>query len=134
MSESLKTTSTPPILDLLHQSSEFVVVQKPSGVAVHRGWAPEKDVVMRRLRNQLDQWVWPIHRLDKGTSGALLFALNRRMARLLNELFQKRKVHKSYLALVRGIPEPEGLIDYAIPRSKKASIQSQKIKTALETA
>ena len=105
-------------LEILYEGHELVAIQKPSGLAVHRGWAPEKDVAMRRLRNQLRKWVWPVHRLDRGTSGVLLFALNKERAGEIGRLFQEGLIKKNYLALVRGVPAPEGEIDYAIPRSE----------------
>ncbi len=66
------------------------------------------------LRDQIGQRVYPVHRLDKPTSGVLLFALDRQTARQLGERFTLGKIAKTYLAVVRGITETEGLIDYPL--------------------
>lgn len=62
----------------------------------------EERNAMRCLRDQIGQWVYPVHRLDKATSGVLLFAKNGEIAKLLSEQFETRSVEKKYVALVRG--------------------------------
>jgi tRNA pseudouridine65 synthase len=69
---------------------------------------------MSRLRDQIGQWVYPIHRLDRPVSGILLFALNPETARRMGTAFQARDTRKTYLALVRGYCEDEGIIDYPL--------------------
>jgi tRNA pseudouridine65 synthase len=81
---------------------------KPSGLAVHRGWAVADHYALDLLRDQLGARVYPVHRLDQPTSGVLVFALSPVVARSLGEAFTSRAVRKRYLALVRGIP-PEAL-------------------------
>lgn len=106
-------------ITLLYVDDHVVVADKPSGLLVHRGWADDDDVAMFRVRDALGgAHVHPIHRLDRGTSGALLFARGREAAAVLSKSFEERRVEKRYLALVRGTPPAEGLIDYAIPRSE----------------
>jgi tRNA pseudouridine65 synthase len=69
------------------------------------------------LRDQLGRPVWPAHRLDKGTSGVLLFALNADTARLLGQAFESGDgLQKTYRAVVRGWPADEGLIDHPLKR------------------
>jgi tRNA pseudouridine65 synthase len=68
------------------------------------------------LRDQIGQPVYPVHRLDKGTSGVLLFALQREVGRLLNSQFERGEVAKTYLAVVRGYPPEAGEIDHPLPR------------------
>ena len=109
-----------PEIAILFQDEDVVVVNKPAGLIVHRGWAQDRVVMMSLVRNQLDREVFPAHRLDRGTSGALLFALHPEALRTRNSAFDAGSVDKRYLALVRGRPEPaEGLIDYAIPRGEE---------------
>jgi tRNA pseudouridine65 synthase len=109
-----------PKIAILFRDDDVVVVDKPAGLIVHRGWAQDRVVMMSLVRNQLDREVFPAHRLDRGTSGALLFALSPEALRTLNTAFENGNVEKRYLALVRGRPEPsEGLIDYAIPRGEE---------------
>lgn len=103
---------------ILYQDDDLVVVNKPSGLAVHRGMTQDKVVAMTVLRDQLGQYVYPIHRLDRGASGALLFALSSQMAAQLNALFEQSQLTKHYLLLCRGIPADEGFIDHPVPRSE----------------
>lgn len=105
-------------ITLLFVDEHVVVADKPSGLLVHRGWDNDDDVALFRVRDAVGQHVHPIHRLDRGTSGALLFARSREMAALLCRSFEEHRVEKCYLALVRGTPPDRGLIDYAIPKSE----------------
>jgi tRNA pseudouridine65 synthase len=106
-------------IELLHVDEHVAVANKPSGLLVHRGWDNDDDVAMFRVRDALGgQHVHPIHRLDRGTSGALVFARTREVAALLARAFETGLVDKRYLALVRGAPPDSGVIDYAIPRSE----------------
>ncbi len=106
-------------IDLLFVDEHVVVANKPAGLLVHRGWDNDDDVAMFRVRDAVGEHVHPIHRLDRGTSGALLFARSRGTAAVLSRSFEEHRVEKTYLALVRGEPTVhEGVIDYAIPRSE----------------
>jgi tRNA pseudouridine65 synthase len=105
-------------VDLLYVDDDVVVVNKPSGLLVHRGWANDDDVAMFRVRDALGAHVYPVHRLDRGTSGALVFARTREAAATLARQFESRQVDKSYLALVRGTPPESGTIDHPIPNSE----------------
>ena len=104
-------------LEILFVDAELVIVNKPSGLLVHRGWADDDDVAMFRVRDMLGAHVYPVHRLDRGTSGALCFARTRQAAAILGDSFQSRQVDKRYLALVRGEPPASGTIDHPIPKS-----------------
>jgi tRNA pseudouridine65 synthase len=106
-------------IELLFVDEHVVVANKPSGLLVHRGWADDDDVALFRVRDALGgEHVHPIHRLDRGTSGALLFARNRDAAAVLCKSFEEGRVEKTYLALVRGTPPTEGLVDHPIPKSE----------------
>jgi tRNA pseudouridine65 synthase len=102
----------------LHVDDHLVVADKPSGLLVHRGWDNDDDVAMFRVRDAIGEHVYPIHRLDRGTSGALLFARSSACAAALHAEFEAHRVEKQYLALVRGHAPEEGVIDYAIPKSE----------------
>jgi len=106
------------MITLLYVDEHVVVADKPSGLLVHRGWADDDDVAMFRVRDAIGEHVHPIHRLDRGTSGALLFARNREAAAMLCKSFEEGRVEKRYLALVRGTPPADGLIDHPIPKSE----------------
>jgi tRNA pseudouridine65 synthase len=107
---------------ILHRDDRLVVVAKPAGVAVHRGWAAKAegdDPLLQQVRDAVGAWVWPVHRLDRGASGAVAFALDAEAARALGEAFAGRgpvKVDKTYLALTRGHPPEQLRVDHPIPR------------------
>ncbi len=106
-------------LPILYRDDHLVIVDKPSGMLVHRGWGRDEVVAMTLARDRVGRWVYPVHRLDRGTSGALLFALDSAVARRLQELFAAGEVHKRYVALVRDIPPEAGVIDHPVPRKPK---------------
>lgn len=103
-------------LEILYRDDELIAINKPAGMLVHRSWLDkhETQFAMQTLRDQIGQHVFPIHRLDRPTSGVLLFALNSEMARLMSEQFEQHAMQKSYLAVVRGYLEGEGEIDYPL--------------------
>ncbi|MEE9384802.1 MAG: pseudouridine synthase [Nannocystaceae bacterium] len=107
----------PPIeIELLHVDDQIVAALKPSGLLVHRGWAQDTTAALQLVRDAIGQRVHPLHRLDRGTSGVLLFARDRDTARTLSSSFQLGHMEKNYLALVRGRISSAGRIDYPIPR------------------
>ncbi len=96
-----------------------MAVNKPAGLLVHRTGldAGETQFALQLLRDQLGRPVWPAHRLDKGTSGVLLFALDADTARALSRAFEATDaVRKTYRTVVRGWPAAAGLIDHALRR------------------
>jgi len=101
-------------LDVLYHDSCILVVNKPSGLLVHRGWGRESVVLVDLVREFTGaKRVHPVQRLDRGASGAIVFALDPETARMLQDLDE---FEKSYLALVRGHPPETGVIDHPIPR------------------
>jgi tRNA pseudouridine65 synthase len=106
-------------LAVLHLDEHLVAIDKPPGLLVHRTQlaAHEEEAALQRLRDQLGRTVWPVHRLDRGTSGVLLFALSPEVASLLGAMFEQGRMDKRYLALVRGWPAVDaGLIDHPLAR------------------
>lgn len=104
------------MLDILYRDETLIAVHKPSGLLVHRSplAARETRFAVQLLRDQIGRHVFPAHRLDRGTSGALLFALDRDTAARIGALFEARRVAKRYLAIVRGHPPPAGEIDHPL--------------------
>jgi tRNA pseudouridine65 synthase len=100
-------------LEILFRDESLIAVNKPAGVFVHRSpmSPPSEPNVMRMLRQQIGQLVSPVHRLDRATSGVLLFALNARAARDLSLQFSEHRVSKRYVAIVRGHTPDEATID-----------------------
>ncbi len=103
-------------LEILYQDEYLVAINKPSGLLVHKSPIDkhETQFALQLLRDQIGQYVYPIHRLDKPTSGVLLFALDAQMAKTMSLLFRTSKVHKEYIAIVRGFTTDESLIDYPL--------------------
>jgi tRNA pseudouridine65 synthase len=109
-----------PRLPILYRDDDLVVIDKPPGLLVHRSDIDRRETrfAIQILRDQIGQKVWPAHRLDRGTSGILLFALNREMASQLGKQFEAGTVEKRYLAVVRGHPPEAGEIDHALTRRR----------------
>ncbi len=123
--------------EILYQDKHLVAINKPSGLLVHRSPidARETRFAIQIIRDQIGQRVYPTHRLDKPTSGVLLFALDRDTASSVNEQFRNRTANKTYLAIVRGHTEKQGHIDYALreqPDSIVGTAGNQLIKEAKE--
>jgi tRNA pseudouridine65 synthase len=105
-------------LDVLYRDEALVVVNKPSGLAVHRGYSSEHgDYLLTRVRDAVGQLVYLAHRLDRATSGAIALTLDAQWVLPLQRAFEAQCVSKRYLALVRGRFPQEVDVDYAIPRS-----------------
>lgn len=104
------------LLPIIYQDQHLVVIDKPSGLLVHRSRlaSDAKVFAMQLLRDQLGQHVYPLHRLDRPTSGLLVFALDSDTARLVNEQWAERIVEKTYHAVVRGYVDDGGIIDYPL--------------------
>lgn len=120
-------------LDILHQDEHLVAIDKPPGLLVHRTQlaAHEDEAALQRLRDQLGRPVWPVHRLDRGTSGVLLFALSAEVASLLGAMFEQGQMRKSYLALVRGWPgDDTGVVDHPLARDPELPSAGQTLLAA----
>ncbi|QBM27003.1 pseudouridine synthase [Hydrogenophaga pseudoflava] len=107
------------MLRILHRDDHLIAIDKPPGLLVHRTGldAGETRFAVQLLRDQIGQPVWPVHRLDKGTSGVLLFALDAATARQMGSAFESGQgMRKTYHAIVRGWPADAGLIDHPLRR------------------
>ena len=121
------------MLDILYLDDYLAIVNKPAGWLVHRTPLDkgESRFVLQTLRDQIGQPVWPAHRLDKGTSGVLVFALSSAVASALGLAFESGEgLHKTYRAIVRGWPADEQFIDHPLKRmpddmrSQREEVQS----------
>lgn len=104
------------MLEIIYQDEYFVAVNKPAGMLVHRSWLDkhETQFVMQTLRDQIGQHVFPLHRLDRPTSGVLVFGLSSEIASKTMPMFAEHQMVKTYLALVRGWIEEGGRLDYPL--------------------
>lgn len=120
-------------LTLLHRDEHLVAIAKPPGLLVHRTQlaAHEDLAALQLLRDQLGQPVWPVHRLDRGTSGVLLFALSPMTASALGAMFEQGQMAKRYLALVRGWPRDDaGVVDHPLARDPERPSAGQPLLEA----
>lgn len=124
------------ILPILYQDEYLVAINKPSGLLVHRSMIDRHETrfAMQILRDQIGQHVFPVHRLDKPTSGVLLFALSSEVAALLNQqqAEETTRWHKTYLAVVRGWAPEEVFVDHPLKEKldKIADKKAQQDKPA----
>jgi tRNA pseudouridine65 synthase len=106
------------MLPILYRDEHLVAVHKPAGLLVHRSDLDRHETrfAVQLLRDQIGRRVHPVHRLDKGTSGVLLFALDAESASAVGIQFERDEVAKRYLAIVRGWPPEHGVIDHPLSR------------------
>ena len=104
------------MLEILYQDEYLVAINKPSGLLVHRSPIDRHETrfAIQILRDQIGKFVYPLHRLDKPTSGVLLFSLDKESAKIMGESFSKRESKKTYIAVVRGYTPEHGEIDHAL--------------------
>ncbi|CAM4104369.1 tRNA pseudouridine(65) synthase TruC [Vibrio neonatus] len=104
------------MLEVIYQDEYIVAVNKPAGMLVHRSWLDKKETqfVMQTLRDQIGQHVFPLHRLDRPTSGVLVFALSSEVASQMMPMFAEHQMQKTYHAIVRGWIEESDRLDYAL--------------------
>ncbi|TYR37364.1 pseudouridylate synthase [Sphingobacterium phlebotomi] len=104
------------MLDILYQDEDLIAINKPHGLLVHRSSiaADASEFALQLLRDQIQQTVYPAHRLDRKTGGILIFARNKEMDLLIQQLFADRDVTKIYWAIVRGYTDDDGKIDYPL--------------------
>lgn len=105
-----------PQLTILYQDEFLVAIDKPAGLFVHRSFMDKDEIyfALQLVRDLVGQYVYPLHRLDRPTSGVLLFALTEDVARQMGNLFMDRKIAKTYFALVRGHIFDQGTIDHRL--------------------
>jgi 23S rRNA-/tRNA-specific pseudouridylate synthase len=112
-------------LRLLADNARWIVVDKPAGIAA----IPARDEdpaesLRHRLQDQLGVALWVVHRIDRDTSGVIVYARDAQAHRALNLAFQRAQVGKTYLAWTAGIPKPErGRIDVALHSARKGKMR-----------
>ena len=117
---SCKRSHPPPcrVLTVLYRDEHLIAIDKPAGLLVHRSDIDRHETrfAVQLLRDQVGRRVQPVHRLDRGTSGVLLFAFEAATAAELGRQFESAAVRKDYRAVVRGWPAPAGIIDHPLTR------------------
>lgn len=129
----------PRVMDdvqILFRDDFLLAVNKPSGLLVHRGWGRDDVVLVDVVKQLLDvEKVHPLHRIDRGTSGVVLFAMDVEIAREMNRRFDESQIDKTYLALVRGKCPKHGTVDHPIPRREDGPrVEAMTDYSLIETA
>jgi tRNA pseudouridine65 synthase len=119
-------------IQILFQDNWLVCINKPHGLLVHASSiaADANEHALQLLRNQIGSHVYPVHRLDRKTAGALLFAINPQTNSIMQQQFMNQQVKKTYQAIVRGHTPDEGTIDYPLMNDKG---KKQKAVTEFKT-
>lgn len=123
-------------LKLIYCDEALLAVHKPAGLLVHRSPIDrhETEFALQYARElNAGEHVYPVHRLDKPTSGLLVFARSPEAATKLGETLMARQVQKTYLAVVRGWPQAKGQIDYPLRLEAvdKRDINEQPVQSAV---
>lgn len=107
-------------LQILYQDEHIVAINKPHNLLVHRSpiAAEENVFALQMLRNQLNCWVNPCHRIDRKTGGVLLFSLSKKADIAMQMKFENREIDKKYLALVRGFLPEKGTANRSLESAK----------------
>ncbi len=103
-------------MEIIYQDDQLVAINKPAGLLVHRSELDKHETIfaVQSLRDEIGSYVYPIHRLDKPTSGVLLFGLNPEITASMCNIFLNREIEKRYIAMVRGYTPESGIIDYPL--------------------
>jgi RluA family pseudouridine synthase len=91
-------------MDIIYKDDHILIINKPAGLSVlPEGWEPEAPYLVKSLEEEYEK-IWVVHRLDKFTSGVLVFALTAEAHRALNIQFEKHETEKVYRAITVGAP------------------------------
>ena len=107
-------------LQILYKDEHIVAINKPHNLLVHRSPIAVEETIfaLQILRDQLNCWVYPCHRIDRKTGGILLFSLSKEADRAMQMKFENRAIDKKYLSLVRGFLPEEGTTDRPLENEK----------------
>ncbi len=114
---------------ILFQDDHLLIINKPAGLPVQAGSGHTRS--LDRLMVALVEDAKPrlVHRLDKATTGTLVFALSRKAAAMMASQFAERDTDKTYLAVVQGAPlESEGVIDFALKKTTVAETGNERVR------
>lgn len=110
-----------PVTDVLYQDKDLVVCRKAPGL-LSEGEGPDSLVTL--LSRQCGVPVYPVHRLDRGAAGLMVFARSQASAAALSRAVQEKRLNKEYFALVSGVPTPAAgeMIDFLFKDSQKGKV------------
>ena len=110
------------MLEIIYQDEHLIAINKPHGLLVHRSFIANdaKEFALQMLRDQVNRRVSPVHRLDRKTSGLLLFAFDKEVEVALHKQFQETAIRKKYMAILRGYAPDSMDIDYPLVKENGA--------------
>lgn len=110
------------MLEIVYQDDYLIAINKPHGLLVHRSSIANdaKEFALQMLRDQINRYVSPVHRLDRKTGGLLLFAFDKETEIAMHQQFQNGEVQKKYLAVLRGHSPDQLDIDYPLVKENGA--------------
>jgi tRNA pseudouridine65 synthase len=113
------------MLEIIYADNFLIAINKPHGLLVHRSKiaAETNEFALQILRDQIGRQVTPVHRIDRKTSGVLMFSLESEFTRKMNMLFDNGEVNKTYYAIVRGYTPDSELVDYPL-RKENGQLQN----------
>lgn len=108
-------------IKVLFQDEHFVIVSKPSGMLVHPYWkeSNERECLLKYVRDQLKQYLYPFHRLDRATSGIVIFGLSKESTKKIQDIWHNEETEKYYKLLARGVFESSGIFEFTLQNEKK---------------
>lgn len=114
-------------LEILYIDKYFVIINKPPGLLVHKTKIADdaEEFALQKLRKQLGKKIYPVHRLDRKTSGTLIFAFDSEIAAKLQNLIKNKSLIKKYIAIVRGYFPDYTSLDYPLYNDKKLKQQAK---------
>ncbi|WP_028576902.1 pseudouridine synthase [Desulfomicrobium escambiense] len=122
-------------IEILYRDDDLVAVHKPAGLLVHRNaHAGREPFLLQTLRDMLGTRLYPVHRLDRPTSGLMIMALSPGAAAILARQFAAQEVRKAYLAVVRGFTDEEGVIEWPLKSESGAEVLARTEFTRLGIA
>lgn len=124
------------LLEVIYQDEYIIAINKPHGLLVHQSPIARdaSEFAIQLLRDQIGKKVFPVHRLDRKTSGVLLFAFDKEVNRILTEQFTTKQIEKRYIAIVRGFAPEEILIDYPLYKDNGVLQEAQTLIKRLQIA
>ncbi len=123
------------MLEIVFQDEHYLAINKPNGLLVHKTKIAEeqKEFALQKVRDQIGKFVHTVHRIDRPTSGVLLFALSKEAQTAARKLFDERTIKKTYWALVRGYTADSGVIDHPLKKIESKSQGTQEALTRYKT-
>ena len=116
--------------NIIFENHDYLILNKPSGISVQSGTKSPKNLIDILNKFSEDKKFYLVHRIDKETSGIIVFACNRLFAQTLSEQFRNKEVKKSYLAILYGsIPRNEGTLDHDLVFKVKNQMKTFKAET-----